>query len=398
MSVDAMHKHLLEKIRTKEKELEAFNVSYYMYEDSDIVQQHAKEMLSKRKGKKLMLKRYHRDALAEVEILDALASHSLRTLNPQKADFFVIPTSVAAILTTFGGDAKRVYPKVFDTLLETPTFKATQGHRHILMALVLPIFSPHHRRIMKSFGLSQYYGKLANVTIATDCDAAGMKQLADSDKNDTSDYAGAFKNLPVSSKSFSMGLMSNSEIPFHAASFKKFTNSSYFVFYHTRTNPSLHNSTIYRQIAVTKNASLSLPRSSIGYDISKDEWLSRYVDSKFCLCIRGDTPHTHALSSSVKVGCIPVIVCDSYPLYAPTLKSSVDMSDYAVILDENKFVEDPVRELKKLQDMTDLEIQMKLKALALAQRVLVYDHPDSLFVPAFIQEAAMLEGRILGKF
>jgi hypothetical protein len=41
---------------------------------------------------------------------------------------------------------------------------------------------------------------------------------------------------------------------------------------------------------------------------------------------------------------VSVVVCDSYPLYAPTFKSSLNMRDYAIFIPEKAFLEDPLRE------------------------------------------------------
>jgi hypothetical protein len=63
------------------------------------------------------------------------------------------------------------------------------------------------------------------------------------------------------------------------------------------------------------------------------------------------------------------------------------MEDYSIIIDEKAFLEDPVGSLKIIQGMSSEKIKEKLKALAYAQRVSLPDHPDSLFVNAFLKEA-----------
>lgn len=47
---------------------------------------------------------------------------------------------------------------------------------------------------------------------------------------------------------------------------------------------------------------------SIGFDLPKDVYVEHLVSSQFCLVIRGDTPHSHALLSAIQVGCIPVVI------------------------------------------------------------------------------------------
>jgi hypothetical protein len=83
------------------------------------------------------------------------------------------------------------------------------------------------------------------------------------------------------------------------------------------------------------------------------------------------------------------VVADSYPLYAPTLKSSVNIHYYAIFIAEKSFLSDPLSELqRRLQDLPEEFVRQKITALEFAQRVLFHYHPDSLFIPAFLKEAA----------
>ena len=127
--------------------------------------------------------------------------------------------------------------------------------------------------------------------------------------------------------------------------------------------------------------------SSIGYGLPPDEWLREFSSSKFCAAIRGDTPHTHALLNAVKLGCIPVIVSDFYPMYAPSFPSTLKMEDYCVFNPEDDFIRDPAKELLKLMDLSEGAIRRKLEGLAFAQKVVLNDHPESLFVQAFLKES-----------
>jgi hypothetical protein len=67
------------------------------------------------------------------------------------------------------------------------------------------------------------------------------------------------------------------------------------------------------------------------------------------------------------------------------------MKEYAIFIPEKAFLQDPLRELVKLTELTETEIQEKLEALAFAQRVVLPDHPESLFVPAFLRETILAQ-------
>jgi hypothetical protein len=377
------------KLKAQERILSELNVPYYIYAEPEIVHQSSKDAIRNGVGKRIMLQRYRRDGLAEVDLLDAFQNHSLRTRDPAVARIFLIPTSTTAVLTTYGPNSSAEYQRAFDALINTTTFKATRGNRHVMLSLALPFFTSHHSGTMKNFGLTQYYNRLYNVTVATDHDATGCRELLRRGKHLPGNFGQDFQSCSkaVVRRTFSMGLLPSKINPYKRASFSKFANSSYFVFYRTRTAPSMNNSTQYRLAPLNETVINGLPLSSIGHDLPPDQWREQFVDSKFCLVIRGDTPHSHALTRSIKAGCIPVIVCDSYPLYAPTLKSSIDMTEYAILLDEHQFLQDPLRQLLKLRELSETEIRMKLSALAFAQRIITPDSPDSLFVPAFLREA-----------
>ena len=277
------------------------------------------------------------------------------------------------------------YEEAFAALYATSTFQSTLGHRHVIMGLVLPIFSLPHARIMKSYGLSQHYQRLWNVTVANDMDPEEMRKI----QNYTGDFRGSVtaRKKFVTRSVFSVGLAATTSLPIITPTLGKFQNASFLIFYQTRTEPSVNNSTQYRHAPLQEGVVESLPRSSIGFGLNATEWRAHYIDSKFCLIIRGDTPSTHALLSSVRTGCIPVIICDLCSRYSPSFKSSLTIEDFAVTIDENKFLQDPTGELLKLQDITLFEIEEKLKWLAYAQRVTQPDHPRSLFVPAFVYES-----------
>ena len=100
----------------------------------------------------------------------------------------------------------------------------------------------------------------------------------------------------------------------------------------------------------------------------------------------GDTPNSRAFLSAVKVGCIPVVVSDAYPWYAPSLSSTLNISDYTMI-SETAFLQDLWKELHQATQLTEKSIRQKLDALSFAQRVILTDHSESLFIPALLKQA-----------
>ena len=64
------------------------------------------------------------------------------------------------------------------------------------------------------------------------------------------------------------------------------------------------------------------------------------------------------------------------------------MADYAIFIPEDDFIKNPIRELQKLADIAHDDLERLLEGLAFAQRVMLPDHPDTLYIIAFLREAA----------
>jgi hypothetical protein len=167
----------------------------------------------------------------------------------------------------------------------------------------------------------------------------------------------------------------------------KFLNSTYFILYRTRTEPFVNNSTIYRRLPIDNMDKDDFPLSIFGFDApSRKIWVKEYTDAKFCLVLRGDSPNSHSLLRSVRAGCLPIIISDSYPIYNPALQSSLDMDDFAFFIPEQSFLRDPKGELLKFATLSRQTIHEKIQGVRLAQRIIFPDHPQSLIVPALIKE------------
>lgn len=63
------------------------------------------------------------------------------------------------------------------------------------------------------------------------------------------------------------------------------------------------------------------------------------------------------------------------------------MNDYAIMLNEDDLIQDTQKTLMKLSNLDRGYIERKIQHLQFAQRVLFHDHPDSLFVKAFLKES-----------
>ena len=62
------------------------------------------------------------------------------------------------------------------------------------------------------------------------------------------------------------------------------------------------------------------------------------------------------------------------------------MDEYCIIIPEKEFISNPTSTLLELNNLPKEYIQSKLDGVKLAQRMLFPDHPNSLFVQAFLQQ------------
>jgi hypothetical protein len=362
-------------------ELESAVLRYYIYNESSILEPEVVERT-----------RLQGRAGGELKFIEAFQKHTLRTLDPSQADFFIAPVLVPVL--------RKYFRPAMDALISTPLFNRTKGKRHIFFALGGRAFDdfPGGGTVPQDLK-SMYRHVVENAIIARDFDLLECEKMH-KDNHNHGDWNEYFRTVrPISRNMFSVGSSDGDEFPLVPGSYDKFAGSNWTYFYHTRTVPMARGSTKYRDapLYIGQNNDLGdfsdvINTSNIGLDIAFDPWRQGYCNSKFCLVIRGDTPHSHALLRSVRAGCIPVVVSDYYPRYGAPFKSSLNFSDFTILIDEKAFLENPGLELRKLMD--DMKTRKsavleKIEGLKLAQRVLFPDHPQSLFVPAFLKEARL---------
>ena len=355
-------------ILVKEKALKDIPIPFYMYDDPKISLE--EELAPIRK----VWIRYLNEILYDEAIFTVLKRSPLRTLKPEEADVFIPPIPTSRL---FSSRARKRFKLVFETLASNEIFRRHCGHNHLLIGTAFALL----RTDLPVNALTPYYNIISNMTLVQSWDANGVAKALEEgyDFYEYHDFFNKHYAQPLTSSSISLGLASqpdaitiplpdylnfetyqfhpeglSSKIPLTISSMEKWLN---FVFYHTRTEPSEHNSTVYWYAPVINVTFENLPNSIIGWNMgSKDDWIKQYTDSKFCLMIRGDSPHSKAFLRAIRVGCIPVVVADSLEIYALVLKSTLTMSDYAIIIDEKAFVENPETELLRLLERSEADI------------------------------------------
>lgn len=382
------------------EELQKITSRFYIYDDPIISQSHVVNKY-RRMGKAAFsgsadLDHVKTDMKGEQLILQALQRHPLRTFDPEEADIFVVPTPITELLS-YGCQWENCtwYDDAFTALSKQPYFQTLQGHKHVIVVLSWPSFNKRFSAFVPA--LSRNYARLENVTIAHNYDPFGCYSLRERTEASSvqNDFQKVYqRELPVTN-AFSLGLGFNDPFPVHLPTFEKFETSDFFLFYRSRVKSFAYGSTVYRNAPLSASVIEEIPPSSIGNDVPLDEWIHGFTSSKFCLVIRGDTPHSHSFLYAVRAGCIPVVVSDDYPGYATPFKSSMAIEDFGIFIAEQDFLTDPTKQLLTLQYLPEDFIRRKLDNLYVAQTMVVPNHPRSVFVQAFLKEAFEAEKNIL---
>lgn len=324
----------------------------------------------------------------EVRFLQALESHPARTYNVEEADYFLLPMPVGGILT-FGTQTD--LQSAMAAIMADPIFQQ-YNEKFVIISLIEFMFLSEKK--YQAFSVSgwsdQYLQALQNVTVVKDIDLFGWYAYTSSHTKQPHDWGVPPSDREISftkhtwSLSYS-GAASDPTLDLNIPTYEAFVNRTYNVFYHTLEGTSLNNSTIYRHAPVLHAQDFTQP-SSVGFDITASEWKQRFRDSKYCLAIRGDNPASRSLWRSIRKGCLPVIVSDTLPYYNPCMRSQIAMSDYAIFIPEQVFILDPAGSINRAINLTEAKLRKKLRGLALMQRMIALDHPQSIFVEAFSRE------------
>lgn len=369
-------------IQSAAEELEKHRVPFYMYADENITQTNS---IFRTQGNKW--KKFHNEVDNDEQMLTALQKSELKTNNPDDAELFIAPVPLGRIFTSR-------YPGSYihaamEALVNHKIFRKHEGNKHVLINTPFILFRQDY--VKYTFPMKKWYPFLHNVTAILCWDPSATYNDIHHSGGQWNEFLEVMTTLsPMTRRSASVAFgYGNDYLELTMATKAKFDNSSNFIFYHSKTGGSVWNSTIYRHAPITNITDDKFPKSSIGFGLEKEQWVLELRNSKFCLVVRGDNPSSHALWRSIRMGCIPVIAADNLPIWGPIFKSTINMSDYGVIISEKALVNNPEKTLLKLNDMSEAEIEVKMKHLAFAQRVIFTDHPDSLFVPAFLKESMM---------
>ena len=410
----------VKNIQAVTAELEGARVRYYVYDDDalslpkirDKAKRHQKPFTLIRPGGRLAWgTRFADYARGEIRWLESLENSSLRTRNPYDAAFFVVPIPMTA--TFFWGRTEDRINALRRVFLPKNVTAPSPFHRfpgtHVIIAV-----SEKLTYSAQSWGLASHeLIWLKNTIVIRDSDEAGFGNwLLNHNRHWCRGNQTGRQSPPLLTPRHGVALgysfeASNPEYSYSPVTLEGWTaNKTNWFFYHSRAEPSLCNSTIFRHALFERGLAGDMARReaipnqtpvskqfrhqpvsiAVG-DMPPEEWKREFRDSKFCLTIRGDNPASRSLYRAIRAGCMPLIVSDSLPAYHPLFSKSLDFEDFAVMVGEDKFMADPVRSLDDaVSSLSLLELRHKVEGLRLLQRILTCDQPNSLFVPGVSKE------------
>jgi hypothetical protein len=163
--------------------------------------------------------------------------------------------------------------------------------------------------------------------------------------------------------------------------------------YHTTKKNSSHGATELRHFPI-KHDIVFGNRSSVGFNIPRNEWLQGFSRSKFCLVVRGDTPTSHSWTAALQACCIPVFISDHFAEVALPFgngsgpPSWLAVEHFAFAVAEKEVLKNPNRMADVVLEASEAEVAAKLKGLVEVRRLFMYDHPESLLVKGLVWSQA----------
>lgn len=373
---------------------------YYVYDHVNLTLPHirakAKDPKSRPSswGRMRWTQRFKPYAQGELRFYEALEQYQdsrLRTYNISEADFVLVPIPLGAAV--FWGEKSDI-TNAFHHLFHNEPYFAKHPEKHIYIT--------NNERLLRSDKVSLKHfasccgfspdviAHISKGILVKDFDAQSFMQYLLDNEPPGNDWTILF---PLFRRNWSLGYsheVSRPEYNLTIPSYEQWKNKKIVFFYRNKLSMSMFNSTQYRH-AIFRNNFTELERllqpSAVGLNVDYDQWLNEISDSKFCIVVRGDNPSSRSFFTSIRLGCLPVVVSDALPYYQPLFSSLIGYDNFTILINERDFLSNPAESLNKaVLSLSDEKMKRKIDGLALVQQTLALDHPSSLFVPAFVHE------------
>lgn len=383
---------------------------YYVYESSNLTLPHIRAKARDPSAKPTWgiqgwTKRFQAYAIGELNSFERLEQYrhsDLRTWNISEADFIIVPIPLGA--TIFWGRPADIQGAFHHLFHNEPYFKR-HPEKHVYMTTnerLLRSDDESLNHFAKCCGVSrEIIARISPGLLVRDTDHSQYYEWSLRHPNsDWNIYQSTFRHM------WSIGYIHESSNEKYNLTIPSWKKKHYVFFYRGEDRRFLCNSTMYRA-ALQRNTSnsnnntstmiqekdLLVQPSAVGWNVEPKQWLHKTSNAKYCVVVRGDNPASRSMWVGIRLGCIPIIVSNALPSYLPIYRSLFKYDDFGVVLDERSFLRDPSGTLNNgIKSLSESDIKKKLDGMAALQHLIALDHPDSLFVPAFVHETVVRMG------
>lgn len=309
----------------------------------------------------------------DYSIFNSLKNSKFVTYNPEEADIFIIAIPLRKSYLIDRENHKSRILECFDYLFNNKYFIRNNGSDHILLAT--------HWNFSNWCSLSnqlifpEIWQKLEEVT-CTRYEYFRMSKWENmlNDNPDICIPKSLFEPLwEKTKKTILVPYRTTHDVDIVDYNYDNWINRKNLIFYHTRKTGSSHGATKLRHLPIEIKSTLP---GSIGYDISKEDWINDFKDSKWSLIIRGDTPSSHSFVNSINFGCIPIVISDLFERVA--LPFDIKLDDISISISEKDFLNNPNILMEKIENISTNEIKNKINNLKNVQPIILYNHSSNL--------------------
>uniref|UniRef100_A0A6C0IJT1 Exostosin GT47 domain-containing protein n=1 Tax=viral metagenome TaxID=1070528 RepID=A0A6C0IJT1_9ZZZZ len=316
------------------------------------------------------------------QLYNHFKNHDKRTLNPEKANIFIIGIP---IVKSFFTDRTNHYNNIIQAILKVKNnkyFQINQGKDHLILA--------------DHYELSAWADMFQNKEF-TDMYQDTFEHVT------STRYEVYQKNKWISPPEYLINicpaltlLVPNWEltrysiiVPYNyyfnsviIPNYDEWNTRKFYVFYQESCRDYAHGASKLRKLPV--EYFIDKVNCSIGLGLPINEYSHNMKNSKYVIVTRGDTSGSHVFVNSIGAGCIPVIISDMFEKVATPFNDIINLQAYTIIISEKDFVEDPHILFKTLDSLSELDIHNKINNLIEVQKLMLLEHPESTCCDAIL--------------
>jgi FkbM family methyltransferase len=301
--------------------------------------------------------------------------HPRRTLNPYDASIFIIGIPMVKSYNNDLHNYQADMYKSISNIINNPFFKKKNGRDHLILADDCQL-SAWASMFTQYKDIKEFYQNSLEYVTSTRFEAYGCSKWACPSDEIRSKIPASFFNTDWELTRLSIIVPYNPYVGFIITPrYDDWYKRTNYIFYCGQMRGSSHESTEIRHLPL--NTLQHHPNCYLQTNVPFEEWKHNIINSKYVLCIRGDTSGSHAFINAISAGCIPVIISDLFEYGATPFNDLLNLNMYSVVISEKEYIKNPEILLNTLENLSDECIRDKLNNLIEVQKMMLLDHPES---------------------